>query len=103
MHHESTPLLRCEKCGLHGADGVDEHGYPLCLGCSHQRRGERIAHRETFRALLGLSLTLALAGGMPEADIRQSVAEELEGMLGYGGSSPADVDPFDLGNDGSEA
>lgn len=82
MQHQSSAALRCEKCGLREADGVDDHGYPLCLGCGRELKGERIARREDFRAMLGLSLTLALSSGLPESEIRRAVAEELEDMLG---------------------
>jgi hypothetical protein len=95
MQHQSSAQLRCDKCGLRDADGVSEHGYGLCLGCSRELKGERIARREDFRAMLGLSLTLALSSGLPEGEIRRAVAEELE-VLGDRGWSP-DVDPFDLG------
>jgi hypothetical protein len=73
-----TSPLRCDVCGVE-ATGIDEGGYGLCDRHAGERRGEDRERRESVGLMLRGAIAAARATGLPEADMSQVIADELDG------------------------
>lgn len=81
MQGKSTPALRCDHCGQRGADGIDEHGQPLCDGCARGLKLQREGRREHVGLMVRAAIAGARATNLAEADIREVIAQELDGLF----------------------
>jgi hypothetical protein len=74
---QSTPVLRCDGCGGHQADGIDEQGYTLCPYCAGRLRGDREGEARGLAVMLGAAVAAALLQGLPASRVRDVVESEI--------------------------